>query len=919
MQNPLKTLVGLGQSVWYDNLSRALLRSGELEKLILEDGVSGVTTNPSIFEHAIGTGKVYDEPLHELVDEGRDAEGIYEGLVVEDVREACDLLSGVYERSHGEDGYVSLEVSPELAHDAKRTVAEAKRLFALVDRPNVMIKVPATPEGFPAVRDLIACGLNVNVTLIFSLAQYRNAADAYITGLERLAADGGDVSKPASVASLFVSRVDTAVDERIEDLVDPQRQASALSLKGKTGIANAKLAYELFKETFHGPRFQELGNRGAKAQRPLWASTSVKNPAYKDTLYVEALIGPETVNTIPPVALDAFRRHGVAECGLTEGLTEAREVFATLEHLGVPLDEVMADLLEKGLAAFTDSYRALLEGIAAKRRRLLRGWGHRSASLGSLQPAVDEALRRCDDERTSEKLWSGDTSLWAVTGSSVREISKNLGWLNVPETMKSEIDRLKAFAKETAAQGFTDAVLLGMGTGVLAPDVFGLSFAAAQGMLRLHTTANLAPQSILDLERSIDLTKTVFIAASKSGKDLDVSSLYKYFRNRVEERVGQKAGERFIAVTDPGTPLAKLAAEEHFRKTFLNPPDMEERFSALSYFGLAPAALIGADIERLLMRALQSAESSTPDVPALESPGMWLGVIIGEAAKAGIDKLTLILSPPVESFGRWIERLVAESLGDGDKRVIPVHGEAPGPKESYGKDRIFIYLRVDGDSTFDAFVSEMERAGFIVVTLRLHGPYDIGREMFRWQFATAVAAHVLNVNPFGRAGADEAVLKRLRGSVQDEGGADAPRVSVADPGLRGRLTEFFAKVREGDYVAVNAYLAPLALTVDVLGDVRSMIRNRFKTATTLRFGARFRHLGNQIGADGNRPGLFLQIIEDSPEDAPVPGEEFTFGALNRAYARAEYHALERSGLRALRIHVPEGAALSELRDALTEI
>ncbi len=365
----------LGQSIWYDNIRRGMLASGELATLI-ENGVSGLTSNPTIFEKAIAGSADYDAALWRLVAEGKEVEEIYEALVLDDIGRAADLLRPVYERTNGDDGYASLEVSPRLAHDTDGTIADAKRLFAALGRPNVMIKVPATPAGFPAIETLIGAGINVNVTLIFSLAQYEAAALAYIAGLEKLAASGGDVSRVASVASFFVSRVDTAVDRLLDELARARQNDSQSpipniqSLKGKTANANAKLAYARFKDIFSGARWEKLAAQGARVQRPLWASTSAKNPAYPDTLYVDNLIGPHTVNTAPPDTLNAILDHGTVALTLETGLDEARAQFVRLAELGIDFDAVTQKLLDDGVAAFARSFESLLDSIAHKREQL---------------------------------------------------------------------------------------------------------------------------------------------------------------------------------------------------------------------------------------------------------------------------------------------------------------------------------------------------------------------------------------------------------------------------------------------------------------------------------------------------------------------------------------------------------------------
>ena len=359
----LHDLAGLGQAVWFDYIKRSFIESGELGELIAQ-GVRGVTSNPAIFEKAIAGSDDYDEDMEQLVREGKSVEEIYEALAIEDIRRAADLLRGVYDETEGRDGYVSLEVSPTLAHDTEVTISEAKRLFSAVDRANVMIKIPATPAGMPAVEAVIASGINVNVTLMFSLAQYEGAAEAYIAGLERLLSGGGDVSRSASVASFFVSRVDTAVDGALEKVGETE-------LQGRIAVDNARLAYARFRECFAGERWERLARAGARVQRPLWASTGTKNPSYADTMYVDGLIGPDTVNTVPPATLEAFMDHGEVGITIDKDVGGAGARIAKLAELGVDFEAITDALLHEVLAAFAKAFEGLLCSIETKREKLL--------------------------------------------------------------------------------------------------------------------------------------------------------------------------------------------------------------------------------------------------------------------------------------------------------------------------------------------------------------------------------------------------------------------------------------------------------------------------------------------------------------------------------------------------------------------
>ena len=377
MTNPLQQLQQQGQSVWYDNIDRSQLASGEFKRLLDEAGILGVTANPTIFEKSISHGHAYDEQISQLISEGKSTNEIYDAVIIQDIRTVADLLRPIYDRSDGKDGYVSLEVSPELAHDTEGTVKEAARYWNMVERPNLMIKIPATPEGIPAVYETLRNGINVNITLIFSLDSYRAVTDAFLRALEERNSEGNDVSKMGSVASFFVSRVDTLVDKLLEDKVkassDPAEQQHLKSLEGKAAIANARLVYQEFKRIFNTPRFESLKHVGVNVQRPLWASTSTKNPAYRDVLYAEELIGPDTVDTMPLETIENFSDHGQVRNTVEDDIAGAHQIFDELEKVGIHYDQVTQQLLDEGVQKFADSFHQLFAGIDGKKNAIKEG------------------------------------------------------------------------------------------------------------------------------------------------------------------------------------------------------------------------------------------------------------------------------------------------------------------------------------------------------------------------------------------------------------------------------------------------------------------------------------------------------------------------------------------------------------------
>jgi transaldolase len=374
MTNPLRELKGLGQSIWLDDIDRGDLLSGLFERLIDEDGLSGATGNPTIFEHSITHDTTYDEQMQQLIRDEKSAQEIYEALAITDEQTVADLLRPVYERTGGQDGFVSIEVSPYLAHDTEKTLAEVRRFWHTIDRPNLMVKIPSTPAGLPAIRQALSEGININITLMFSLENYRQVAEAYLSALEERLAAGKDISRIASVASFFVSRVDVLVDKLLQDKIKATsasaEQQKLKALQGKAAIANARLAYQEFKRLFGTPRFEALRQHGARVQRPLWASTGTKNPAYRDVLYVEELIGPNTVNTMPLKTLESFRDHGRVSLSVEEGIPQAQVALTALEAAGIDYEQVTSQLQEEGVQKFIDSFDKLFQCIEDKRKAL---------------------------------------------------------------------------------------------------------------------------------------------------------------------------------------------------------------------------------------------------------------------------------------------------------------------------------------------------------------------------------------------------------------------------------------------------------------------------------------------------------------------------------------------------------------------
>ena len=930
--NPLKDLLKYGQSVWLDYIRRNLITSGELKRLIDEDGLRGMTSNPSIFEKAIAGSTDYADLLKSLQPRtDLDAKARYEILAIRDIQDAADILRPVYEGSKRRDGYVSLEVSPYLARDTQGTLAEARRLWQAVARENVMIKVPGTAEGIPAFQQLISEGININVTLLFSQKVYEQVANAYIAGLEQLAARGGEVSRSASVASFFISRIDNSVDsivgDRLKTSKDPRQQEQLKSVLGKVAIANGKLAYEKYQAIFGTSRWKALAAKGAQTQRVLWASTSTKNPSYSDVMYVEEMIGPDTVNTVPPATLDAFRDHGHPRASLTENVEASRRTMKTLTELGISIDEVTDKLTDDGVRLFAEAFDKLLEAVEKNLKSPVSPKVSRQTF--KLPDALAGAVKtNIDDWRAAGKvrrLWQRDASLWTGTDEA-----NWLGWLGITEDQIAHSQKLRQVAEEVKSEGFTDILLLGMGGSSLCPEVLRMTFGKIAGFPELHVLDSTDPAQIQAIQSKVNLAKTLFVVSSKSGTTLEPNIFKQYFFEQVKQAVGaEKAGTRFIAITDPGSKMQQVAETDRFRHIFYGLPSIGGRYSALSNFGLVPAALMGLDVTKFLDRTEEMVEACASCVPVDENPGVVLGIILGTAAKNGRDKVTLITSRGIFDLGAWLEQLLAESTGKQGKGIIPVDREELASPEVYGNDRVFAYVRLDSDADAaqDAKVKALEQAGQPVVRITVADTYDLGQEFFRWEIATAVAGSIIGINAFNQPDveASKIATRNLTTEYEKNGSLPAEKPVLEDGGIKlftdGKNAEALAKAAgndksldgylrahlnrlgPGDYFALLAYLQMNSEHETRLQELRLALRARKHVATCLEFGPRFLHSTGQAYKGGPNSGVILQLTCDDAVDLPVPGQKYTFGVVKAAQARGDFQVLAERGRRALRIHL----------------
>ncbi len=922
-----------GQSLWLDNLRRDLLLDGTLSRLMREQGITGLTSNPSIFEKALA-GPSYVPAIKLLAAGKAPAEEIFETLAVEDIERAADLLAPAWEASGGLDGFVSMEVSPKLAFDAARTEAEGLRLSERVGRHNLMIKVPATKEGLLAGENLLKKGVSVNFTLIFSVERYRAVTQAYTSGMSWRIKNSLPVEGVASVASFFVSRIDTAVDAKLSGR--PPETAGAL--RGRAAVANSLMAYKLYRELFYSCGFKATG---MPPQRILWASTSVKNPAYRPAFYMEELALEGSVNTAPEEALGAYFSAGrINSEPLEKRFSRAEAYFSALKAAGVDFPGILNELERDGIAKFARSYDGVLALIEARRAELGRARLEDPVRDRLPDTGYSAAFAALDAVNFAPRLWKRDPELWKTGEAGKKQISDSLGWLDTPFKMLPKAREIEKFAAGICEDGFTHAVLLGMGGSSLAPEVLCGAFQSPK-FLKLLVLDTTDPTWISAVRSQIDIKRTLFIFASKSGGTIEPLSLFKYFWGQLKKAKVKKPGDNFIAITDAGTSLEKLAGEKKFRRLFINPSDIGGRFSALSYFGLVPAALAGADIKKLLERAINAA-SLTKNPETRKNPGALLGALLAGFALAGRDKLTLLMPKKLEGLGLWVEQLVAESTGKEGKGITPVYLEPLMETDKYQEDRFFVQTKFEGfdDPAEEACLAALKKAGHPVYTIYVRDPYDLGGEFFRWETATAAAGALLGINPFNQPEVQETkilTLQALKKLSEQIGGSPKPDFSAdrvaayasralkkGDSAISSYDDVFwsvFSSLGEKEYIGLLAYL-PNAPKVEAgLRKLRESLTNYTSSACTLAYGPRYLHSSGQLHKGGPDNAFFIILTNQPQKDIVVPGEKYTFWQLEMAQALGDFEALDLKNRRVLRLHLkhPLDKSLAYLNERIIRV
>jgi len=916
--NKNQKLFNMGQSLWYDNIQRGLIESGELKRMIDAGEIYGITSNPSIFMNAIAKSNEYDAAIQPMALADWSPEAIFWQLAVEDIRSAADLLAGVYEKTNGSDGYISLEVDPTLANDTEATIKEAKRLWDWVNRPNLCVKIPATKEGLPAIRTSIAAGINVNVTLLFSPQRYEEVIDAYLSGLEDRLAAGHPIDHIHSVASVFVSRIDGMVDPLLREYADQKDPLSeiAFSYLGKVAVANSRYCYKLYKDKFSSPRFETLEAKGAHLQRPLWASTGLKDPSYSLTKYVDELIAPNTVNTANPTTLNAYQESGSLAYAI-EGLEdEAQALLQQVEKFGIDLANVYQTLEQDGVKAFADSFAELLAVIDTRKKEM-------QAQVFSLAGPTADKVAHLESINAAQRMADIDPTLWTQDPDGQKEIKIRLGWLDSPFTSMELLPDLQRLAQEVTADGYTHCILLGMGGSSLAPEVMrltlGMGVIDGKAGLDLAILDSTDPDQVQASMERAPLEKTLVVVASKSGSTAEVHAFMEYYWQQMQSNLETDAGRHFVVITDPGSSLVPIAEERGYRAIMYADPNVGGRFSAMTSFGLVPAALMGLDVADLLTRAQSMAQQCSPETPAGRNPGLVLGALIGSASLLGRDKLGIITDPAFASLGSWLEQLIAESSGKEGKGIVPVDNEPVIIPPASEQDRLYVYINYDG--TRQGAVTKLRSLGHPVLTIAVPEIQDLLAEFYRWEIAIAYACMLLEVNTFDQPNVQlsKTLTKDYIKAYHQQGSLDLGSViweneeaivygdsafdfSGADD-LNALISQYVSRAKEGDYVAINAYLPRNAATTAKMENLRESIAQQTRRAVTLGFGPRFQHSTGQLHKGGKNNILLLYITKDPATDFEVPGQDISFATLEMAQALGDMQANLNVGRRAIRVHL----------------
>lgn len=896
--NAQRAHASFGLSIWLDGLRRGTLMSGEFARLIRE-GVRGAIIDPRVLEQAISGSTDYDDGLRRLVGEGCVATAIQRTLLVEDAREAADALRPLFEASGERDGYVSCPL-PGAPRDTESMLEAAAELHKSLRRENFLVQLPATPAGVRACALLAAQGFSSHVTLVFDADRAEHVMSAFRQGV----ATAKD-SRARLWLGPTLNRLDASVDRELRALI--QRGADEATCEGLLSRAALALARQLQLAT------QSLTDTIADQPRVrlLFSGVDPTEAGQAPTHYLGTLLG-SLVCAQTHASFEAFQDLDASDVDGRLGLSGERQpapVFSALSQVGVDMATVGSELRGALSHDLSRADEALCHVITARREALLEQAPERQRlSLGDAPRPVMEALKALGRQEAPRRLWHADPTLFTADPAHEASIRSRLGWLHSPARMRAHLDDLSEFSRQMYRAGFRKVLLMGMGGSSLCPEVLANTYGQTPGFMELRVLDSTDPSAVLHAAEWVEVGQTLFIVASKSGGTIEVRAFEAYFFEMVKEHLGARAGSQFVAITDPQTALVDLARRRGYARVFENDPNIGGRYSAVSLFGLLPAALIGADLEALVGDAERMAVSCAPVVPSEDNPGLRLAAFVAGLAKAGRDKLTLVLSPEVASLGSWIEQLVAESTGKQGRGVVPIDQEPLGAPDSYTQDRAFVYVRFGGraQTPLDLEVDQLVSAGHPVARIGMLAEHDLGGEFFRWEIATAFTGALLGVNPFDEPNVTEAKQETASLIAHFERTGELSVPPGAAPSS-AQVASLLDSLLPGDYLVLSAYIERTPARDALFAKIREQIRDRYRVATTLGYGPRFLHSTGQLHKGGPASVKFLVFTQDRSLDLAIPGKPYGFAVLRDAQAFGDLAVLERRERRAQ--HVQLGGAV----------
>lgn len=895
----------VGQSLWLDSINRDMILNGYLANLIEKYEISGLTSNPTIFENAILGSNAYDESLKIAAKKFSRVEDMAYSLMIEDIQRACDLLKSVYEKTSANDGYVSIEIPPTI-DDTNSMIDCASKIWEMVARDNLMIKIPATESGIKAEEELLKKGINVNMTLIFSPSVYSKVVDAYISAI-KWRIENNITDKVFSVASFFVSRIDTEVSKILSKIAsltnNMDEKNEMLMLNGKAALSVSLIVYEIYLNKFYlSGEFKKYSDIGIKPQKLLWASTSTKDPSLKDTIYIDELCLPATINTAPQQTLYAFFDHGrINTEDINSRILQAKEIYSKIESLGVSWEEVYDNLLSDGIKRFIDSYKKILSAIESKLKNNLKA----EITMQVYNISIKEKLNEVRKNRFIERLFLKDATLWRKDEQSSKQIKNSLGWTTLPTYMKDKINEIIKFRDEVIEDGFRYVILLGMGGSSLASEVI-VNIFGHHKKIKLFVLDSTNPEWILRILSEVDIKKTLFIVSSKSGTTLETISHFKYFYSLLKKKVKQP-GKNFIAITDEGTPLKQIAIKNKFRKVFINPSDIGGRFSALSYFGLVPAVFTQADISKLISKA----QDTMKELESENSTALILGCFMGNSYLINRDKLTIIVPKKLERFGLWIEQLIAESTGKEGKGLIPIINTEIYDTSTYSDDRSFIIVTLKNFEGNDEKIKKLIEAKHPVLRLYLNDIYDIAKEFYKWEIATAVCGHIMKINPFDQPDVQftkdftKKLLKSKNIPIKPDIKNKKWEIYLANmtrEDEKSILWQILKNIPENGYLALCGYIDENPKNSTTFEKIKRLaIENGGITFISV-YGPRYLHSIGQLFKGGKNTGIFIILTSHSKKDIKILGEDLSFRKICISQAQGDFLAMKEKGRKCIMVY-----------------